>query len=286
MERVCSNCGAVLGSDVRYCMRCGTLYASEESVPQSANQPEAVPQLVDNYGQTFILVSAINSIGSDPTNAVVVDDPGVQLLQAEIRAEESGWILVNLCEYADTRLNGQPVGEPHLLCNEDVINIGLTTLRFVVPKGLSAFPQITETSETPHLEPTAVPTAGIEQFRSSVDWLPRSEESLISAPPPQKNCNTCGSLILAEAEVCPRCGVRQVADTPVVAEKSRTTAALLAIFLGSLGAHKFYLGNIPLGILYLVFFWTYIPGFVGIIEGIYYLTLSDERFVEKYCQVL
>ncbi|MBN7772707.1 TM2 domain-containing protein [Clostridium aminobutyricum] len=43
---------------------------------------------------------------------------------------------------------------------------------------------------------------------------------------------------------------------------------LLAIFLGSLGAHKFYSGRIGLGIVYLVFCWTCIPGFLGVIEGI------------------
>ena len=53
-------------------------------------------------------------------------------------------------------------------------------------------------------------------------------------------------------------------------------------FLGSFGAHKFYLGNTPLGVLYLVFCWAYVPGIVGFIEGIYYLTLSDEQFAEKY----
>jgi len=43
---------------------------------------------------------------------------------------------------------------------------------------------------------------------------------------------------------------------------------LLALFLGGLGAHKFYSGRIGLGILYLVFCWTWIPSFVSLIEGI------------------
>lgn len=43
---------------------------------------------------------------------------------------------------------------------------------------------------------------------------------------------------------------------------------LFAIFLGSLGVHKFYSGKIFLGILYLVFCWTGIPGCIGLIEGI------------------
>jgi TM2 domain-containing membrane protein YozV len=49
-------------------------------------------------------------------------------------------------------------------------------------------------------------------------------------------------------------------------QKNATTAVLLALFLGGLGAHKFYLGKVGLGILYIVFFWTFIPTFVALIE--------------------
>ena len=64
--------------------------------------------------------------------------------------------------------------------------------------------------------------------------------------------------------------------------KSKTTAGLLAIFLGGLGIHKFYLGKNGKGILYLVFCWTYIPALIAIVEGIIYLTSSDENFYNKY----
>ncbi|MFS7398999.1 TM2 domain-containing protein [Carnobacterium maltaromaticum] len=43
---------------------------------------------------------------------------------------------------------------------------------------------------------------------------------------------------------------------------------LLAIFLGSLGAHKFYSGKMLQGFIYLIFFWTYIPGIISFIEGV------------------
>jgi TM2 domain-containing membrane protein YozV len=52
--------------------------------------------------------------------------------------------------------------------------------------------------------------------------------------------------------------------------------------LGGLGIHKFYLGRIGQGILYLIFFWTFIPAVVGFIEGIIYLTMSDQEFEAKY----
>lgn len=64
--------------------------------------------------------------------------------------------------------------------------------------------------------------------------------------------------------------------------KSKITAGILAILLGSLGIHKFYLGKIGMGILYLVFCWTGITGIIGLIEGIIYLTCKDEEFQAKY----
>ena len=64
-------------------------------------------------------------------------------------------------------------------------------------------------------------------------------------------------------------------------EKNRTTAALMAFFLGVFGGHQFYLGNTGKGILYLVFCWTYIPGIIALIEGIMLITQSDEDFDVK-----
>lgn len=49
---------------------------------------------------------------------------------------------------------------------------------------------------------------------------------------------------------------------------NKTTYLLLTFFLGGLGAHKFYSGKTGLGILYLVFCWTYIPSLIALIEFI------------------
>ncbi len=63
--------------------------------------------------------------------------------------------------------------------------------------------------------------------------------------------------------------------------KSKVAAGLLAIFLGGIGIHKFYLGKVGMGILYIVFCWTYIPAIIGFIEGIIYLCSNDENFQLK-----
>ena len=72
---------------------------------------------------------------------------------------------------------------------------------------------------------------------------------------------------------------------------SKVTAGLFAIFLGGLGIHKFYLGYTIPGIIMLLvgifgFVLLFIPnlilGIIALIEGIMYLTKSDEEFDEIY----
>ena len=80
--------------------------------------------------------------------------------------------------------------------------------------------------------------------------------------------------------------------TRPVSRKSRVAAGLLAIFCGILGFHKFYLGYISAGIIMflLTFFlwWTIVVPLamllVSIIEGVMYLTKSDEEFQRIYVQ--
>lgn len=73
-----------------------------------------------------------------------------------------------------------------------------------------------------------------------------------------------------------------VAISPAWPIKSKVAAGILAIFLGGLGIHKFYLGKIGMGVLYLLFCWTYIPSLIGFIEGIIYLCSNDENFQLKH----
>ena len=51
---------------------------------------------------------------------------------------------------------------------------------------------------------------------------------------------------------------------------------LLAFFLGGLGIHKFYAGKVGLGIVYLLFCWTAIPGIIAFIEMIIALTKESD----------
>ena len=48
--------------------------------------------------------------------------------------------------------------------------------------------------------------------------------------------------------------------------KRPTIAVLLALFLGGLGAHRFYLGQTRVGMWYLLFSWTGIPALIAFVE--------------------
>ena len=73
-----------------------------------------------------------------------------------------------------------------------------------------------------------------------------------------------------------------------VPQKDRIAAGLLAIFLGSLGVHKFYLGYSSVGVIMLLItlltfgIGAFVMGVFGIIEGILYLTKTQQDFENTY----
>lgn len=64
--------------------------------------------------------------------------------------------------------------------------------------------------------------------------------------------------------------------------KSKTSAVLLAFCLGGLGIHKFYLRRYTAFLVYILFCWTFVPLVLAIFDGLYYLTLSKEKFNTRY----
>ncbi len=64
--------------------------------------------------------------------------------------------------------------------------------------------------------------------------------------------------------------------------KSKGTAAVLCFFLGAIGGHKFYLGKVGIGLLYLVFCWSWIPCIISVIDFIVLLCMDEREFDRKY----
>ncbi len=123
------------------------------------------------------------------------------------------------------------------------------------------------------------------------------------------NCANCGAAVPPNASRCLKCGsfVDPPASTPQPAQvplsgepappaqgppvgeavKSKLTAGLLGIFLGSLGIHRFYLGHVGIGVvqllLTLVLSWvtcgiTASAAWIwGLVEGIMILTGGIDR---------
>lgn len=65
----------------------------------------------------------------------------------------------------------------------------------------------------------------------------------------------------------------------------KVPAGVLAILVGGLGIHKFYLGYTKEGIIQIILScFCGIGGLIALIEGIIYLTKSDEEFVKTYVE--
>lgn len=64
--------------------------------------------------------------------------------------------------------------------------------------------------------------------------------------------------------------------------KEKNVAGILALFLGGLGVHRFYLGQNGLGVFYLLFFWFPVIWLVGLIDAIAFFSMDQETFDRKY----
>lgn len=62
--------------------------------------------------------------------------------------------------------------------------------------------------------------------------------------------------------------------------KDKNLAAILAFFGGMFGLHRFYLGQIGLGIFYCIIF--PIAAMIGVLDAIIFLAMSEESFDDKY----
>ena len=95
-----------------------------------------------------------------------------------------------------------------------------------------------------------------------------------------KYCHGCGRTLHTSAPACPDC--RTVQATFPVNRRNKKAAAMLALFLGGIGAHKLYLGRVRSALLYLAFVWTLVPAIVSVREAVGLFLMSDEAFHRTY----
>ncbi|HJP94496.1 MAG TPA: NINE protein [Pyrinomonadaceae bacterium] len=120
-------------------------------------------------------------------------------------------------------------------------------------------------------------------------------------------CTKCGAVNDDTAQYCTNCqapltavntgyqpmqsvNAGAVTDWKAMGGDKKLVAGILAILVGSLGVHKFILGYTTEGIIMLLVtvltcgIAGIVMSIVGIVEGIMYLTKSDEEFVRTYIQ--
>ena len=105
-------------------------------------------------------------------------------------------------------------------------------------------------------------------------------------------CGACGVKTKDNQIVCLKCGVSLGGSLAGSSsgEKSKIIACLLALFLGTIGVHKFYLGYNTQGIImllcgtvgWILFLPPLVMAIIALIEAIMYISKSDEEFQEIY----
>ncbi len=71
-------------------------------------------------------------------------------------------------------------------------------------------------------------------------------------------------------------------ELPWVDHKNKTIAVLLALSFGIFGLHHFYLGNKRRGLYHLVFFWTAVPYFLGMIDAVKIMRADKQNFERNF----
>jgi TM2 domain-containing membrane protein YozV len=119
-------------------------------------------------------------------------------------------------------------------------------------------------------------------------------------------CTKCGASNEDYAQLCSQCqaqlpqiggyqpiqppspmyGGGQVQDWRTLGADKKLTAGICGILVGGFGIHKFILGYTTEGVIQiaLTFITCGIGSIIGLVEGIIYLTKSDEEFVRTYIQ--
>ena len=141
----------------------------------------------------------------------------------------------------------------------------------VEPLTVSSSPEASAPAAAVSPAPAAAPAAAVlaSAILEKVDFSVDLEKALEASAPQYGVAGPQDYEILAHYYP----GLFSVPQGP-----DRVTASVLAILLGGLGVHHFYMGETALGILDILFCWTGIPSLVAFIDGVVWLCESNEEF--------
>jgi hypothetical protein len=121
----------------------GHIRAEAFPVPQLAASPTASTRIPTSMGATLSLIAPNGSdirrypllapsvtLGRRSSNDVALPDLKVSRYHARIESRGTFWSLVDLTSRNGTRLNGRPVSGERHLSSGDIIEVGLSRLRF------------------------------------------------------------------------------------------------------------------------------------------------------------
>ncbi len=97
-------------------------------------------------------------------------------------------------------------------------------------------------------------------------------------------CRECGKEISDWATACPHCGAPIKKAYTATGEYSVDTFGILAIVLGAVGAHYFYIGKTGAGVLQIVFniITLGMANIVSVISGVVALSGTQEEFENRF----
>ena len=198
----------------------------------------------DYQGKRVPIQQNVFSIGRGSACQLVLRDTYISRTHATLFSTQSGYAIRDENSRLGTKVNGRAIQNAPLR-NGDMIEIGGNVFRF------------SQGQPAPYAS-QARPQADYRQPPIQAPISPHEQQYQAQYPPAPRPRDSFTS------------------------SKDRTTAALLAIFLGGVGAHKLYLGQRDQFILYLLFCWSGVPGIIAIFDGVTLLGMSDEEFHYKF----
>lgn len=213
-------------------------------------------------GQTFLLTGTEAVLGREPGSTILLADNSVSRRHARVVSQNNAWFISDLNSANGTMLNGMRLGQVTIALKPgDVIQIGPFVMRY--QDGMAR----TQAFTGQYVQPTVPLGNPGPNYGGGLPPHMGSPEQ----PPP-------GMLGLSEIN------------------QKKIIAGILAILVGGLGIHGFYIGNNRMGITFLVIALISLPlaclyiGYLGIIalnvistiQGVIYLISSDHDYYQKY----